>query len=326
MNVVDERGRRLSEVKDELSAVVERAPSARKAEVAALLRFAGGVRIVGEKIVVDAEVDHGPTAQRLGAALYELFGSAPALHTPRGGSGGRTLHLVRVTHRAEDLARRAGLIDRRGMPVRGMPAHVVGGTRGDNEAAWRGAILAAGTLTFSGQRQGITVICPGMEAGLALVGLARRLGVAAQRREIRGQECVVVRAEEDVSALLAQIGAPRSSDSWTNRRHRLPKAQMRMVASATFESANAKRAAAAAARATARVRRALEILGDNAPNHLAAVGHLRLQHPDVPLLELGRLADPPMSKDAVAGRIRRLVGLADRTASKAGLPDTSSAA
>jgi len=44
------------------------------------------------------------------------------------------------------------------------------------------------------------------------------------------------------------------------------------------------------------------------------------------LLELGRLADPPMSKDAVAGRIRRLVGLADRTANKAGVPDTSSAA
>ncbi len=322
---MDERGRRLSEVKDELSAVVERAPSARKAEVAALLRFAGGVRIVGEKIVVDAEVDHRPTAQRLSAALYELFGSAPALHTPRGDSGGRTLHLVRVTHRAEDLARQTGLIDRRGMPVRGMPAHVVRGTRGDNEAAWRGAILAAGALTTSGQRQGLTVRCPGMEAGLALVGLARRLGVAAQRREIRGQECVVVRADDDVSALLSQIGAPRSSDSWTNRRHRIPQAQMR-AASATFESANATRAAAAAARATGRVRRALEILGDTAPDHLAAVGQLRLQHPDVPLLELGRLADPPMSKDAVAGRIRRLVGLADRTASKAGLPDTSSAA
>lgn len=43
------------------------------------------------------------------------------------------------------------------------------------------------------------------------------------------------------------------------------------------------------------------------------------------LEELGRLADPPMTKDAVAGRIRRLLSMADRKAKVEGIPDTESA-
>ena len=41
--------------------------------------------------------------------------------------------------------------------------------------------------------------------------------------------------------------------------------------------------------------------------------------------QLGRLADPPMTKDAVAGRIRRLLSMADRKAKVDGIPDTESA-
>jgi len=35
-------------------------------------------------------------------------------------------------------------------------------------------------------------------------------------------------------------------------------------------------------------------------------GRLRLEHPQASLEQLGALADPPMTKDAVAGRLRRL--------------------
>ena len=42
------------------------------------------------------------------------------------------------------------------------------------------------------------------------------------------------------------------------------------------------------------------------------------------LEELGALADPPLTKDAIAGRIRRLVAMADRRAAELGIPDTES--
>ena len=40
------------------------------------------------------------------------------------------------------------------------------------------------------------------------------------------------------------------------------------------------------------------------------------------LEELGQLADPPLTKDAIAGRIRRLLAMADRRAADQGIPTT----
>jgi hypothetical protein len=78
---------------------------------------------------------------------------------------------------------------------------------------------------------------------------------------------------------------------------------------------NRQRAAAAGLTAAARIRAALTVLGDDAPAHLLDTGRLRLTHPHATLEQLGALAAPPMTKDAIAGRIRRLIALADtRTA------------
>ena len=68
--------------------------------------------------------------------------------------------------------------------------------------------------------------------------------------------------------------------------------------------------------------RALEILGDEVPDHLAAAGKLRVEHKQAGLEELGALSDPPLTKDAIAGRIRRLLAMADKRASELGIPDT----
>ena len=55
-----------------------------------------------------------------------------------------------------------------------------------------------------------------------------------------------------------------------------------------------------------------------------AWGTLRLAHKQASLEELGQLADPPMTKDAVAGRIRRLLAMADKRAVELGVPGTES--
>ena len=64
---------------------------------------------------------------------------------------------------------------------------------------------------------------------------------------------------------------------------------------------------------------------DDAPEHLKDAGKLRLKYRQASLEELGALADPPLTKDAIAGRIRRLLALADKRARELGIPDTESA-
>ncbi len=309
-------------VKDELSRLTVTKPCCRKAEVSAMLRFAGGLHIVGGRIVVEAELDTGAAARRLRREIAEVFGqvSEVAVLAPGGLRRGNR-YVVRVVKDGEALARQTGLLDGRGRPVRGLPPQVVSGSTCDAEAAWRGAFLAHGSLTEPGRSSSLEVTCPGPEAALALVGAARRLGIQAKAREVRGVDRVVVRDGDAISALLTRLGAHDSVLAWEERRMRR---EVRATANrlANFDDANLRRSARAAVAAGARVKRALEILGEEIPDHLASAGQLRLEHSQASLEELGQLADPPLTKDAVAGRIRRLLAMADKRASDMGLPST----
>ncbi len=133
----------------------------------------------------------------------------------------------------------------------------------------------------------------------------------------------MVRDGDAISALLTRMGAHEAVLTWEERRMRR---EVRATANrlANFDDANLRRSARAAVAASARVERALEILGDDAPEHLLVAGRLRLEHGQASLEELGQRADPPMTKDAVAGRIRRLLAMADKRAKDLGIPDTES--
>nr|WP_225983999.1 DNA-binding protein WhiA [Epidermidibacterium keratini] len=312
------------DVKAELCQVEVKKTGERKAEVATVLRLAGGLHLVGGRIVIEAELDTGAAARRLHRDIVDLFGITPDVQMMSGGNlrkGSR--FLVRVPNDGDSLARQTGLVDQRGRPARGLPPAVVAGGIGECEAAWRGAFLAHGSLTEPGRSASLEVTCPGNEAALALVGAARRLGIAAKAREVRGADRVVIRDGDAIAAMLTRMGAHQSVLVWEERRMRR---EIRSSANrlANFDDANLRRSARAAVAASARVERALAILGDDVPDHLLFAGKLRLEHRQASLEELGQLADPPMTKDAVAGRIRRLLALADKRAQDEGIPDTES--
>jgi len=132
---------------------------------------------------------------------------------------------------------------------------------------------------------------------------------------------VVVRDGEAIRAMLTAIGATGTATEWEQLRQRreVRAGVNRLV---NFDDANLRRSAQAAVAACARVERALEILGDDTPDHLRQAGELRLAHRDASLDELGHHADPPLTKDAVAGRIRRLLAMADKRAEQEGIPGT----
>ena len=125
--------------------------------------------------------------------------------------------------------------------------------------------------------------------------------------------------DAQVVALLERIGAAAGARGWQQS---APPPARRPPSAVGFDGANLQRAAAAGLTAAARVRAALAVLGEDAPAHLLDTGRLRLAHPQATLEQLGAWADPPMSKDAVAGRIRRLLALADARAAATGRPPT----
>ncbi|WP_434811587.1 DNA-binding protein WhiA [Microbacterium sp. bgisy189] len=314
-----------ADVKTELAAVRDPRPTARVAELTAVLRFAGGLHSIAGRVAVEAEVDSDVLARRVARDLMEIYGVRPELARVQASGGRAGGHFaVRVIDGGETLARQTGLLDQRRRPVRGLPNRLTTGNRGDLAAIWRGAFLAAGSLSEPGRSAALEISCPSAEAGMALVGAAHRLGISAKAREVRGVPRVVVRDGEAIRQTLAEMGAAKTASAWEEMRQRreVRAGVNRLV---NFDDANLRRSAQAAVAACARVERALEILGDEVPDHLKQAGDLRLAHRDASLDELGHHADPPLTKDAVAGRIRRLLAMADKKAAAEGLPDTESA-
>lgn len=298
-----------AELHRELGAVRDERPAVRHAGVVAQLRLAGDVTTAGGRAVVRAEFPAPELAVRLRRDLVELYGHAAARTDVVSASGRPLRYLVRVTGNGSDLARATGLVDRLGRPVLGLPPAVVGGGAAVAAGVWRGALLARGRVVRPAGRTRIQVTCPGPAVVLALVGAARSLGVLAAGHETATEHRVVVRDPESVETLLRAVGAAGVAD--VLRRCAEVASPAPPPPSASLESVNARRAAEAADRTTARVRWALDVLGPEAPPHLRAAGLLRVEHATLSLSRLGLLADPPLSKDAVAGRLRRLVAFAE---------------
>lgn len=311
-----------ADVKEELAQLAVTKTTVRAAELATVLRFAGGLHLISGRVAVEIEVDAPAIARRVRKDLAELYGmrSDAAVMSPSGIRKTPT-YLVRVLEGGETLARQTGLLDARRRPVRGLPNRLTTGTKEELAAVWRGAFLAHGSLTDPGRSAALEISCPGNESAMALVGAAGRLGIAVKAREVRGVHRVVIRDGDKISQMLRTMGAERTVEEWESLRQRR---EVRATANrlVNFDDANLRRSAQAAVAACARVERALEILEDDLPDHLRYAGQLRLSHRDASLDELGHFADPPMTKDAVAGRIRRLLAMADKRAEHLGIPGT----
>lgn len=294
------------------------------AEVATLLRFCGGLHLISGRIAIEVELSESELARRLSRILGEVFSAKSEISVINATSKRDKGYLLRVPGHGELLARQTGLIDVKGKPVRGLPANLVSSTLEEAVSAWRGAFMASGVLSDPSKLVSLEVVAPTNEAAMALVGLARRLDVTAKTREVRSTHRVMVREPESIATMMRLLGAEETWQKWEDvrikRGNQMPNQRL-----ANFDDANLRRSAQAAVAAGARVQRALEILGDDVPAHLKYAGELRLEHQNASLDELGRLASPPMTKDAIAGRIRRLLAMADKTAEERGIPDTEEA-
>jgi DNA-binding protein WhiA len=311
-----------ADVKDELTNVEADKTTVRAAELAAILRFSGGLHMISGRIAVESELDTPELARRVRKDVAELYGVRSDVSVISASGLRRTnQYLVRILDGGETLARQTGLLDARRRPIRGLPNKLTTGSREELAAVWRGSFLAHGSLTDPGRSAALEVTCPGNESAMALVGAAGRLGIAAKAREVRGVHRVVIRDGDAISAMLEAMGATNTVQRWEELRQRR---EVRATANrlVNFDDANLRRSAQAAVAACSRVERALEILGDEVPEHLRYAGELRLSFRDSSLDELGHHADPPMTKDAVAGRIRRLLAMADKRAIDLGIPGT----
>ena len=311
--------------KDELSHIRSRMLSSVIAEVSTMFRFAGGLQIANGKVALHAELSHPGSAKHLWDLAAQAFSVEPELLTVSSSMRQNPLSSSASPATESGVARRLGLLDTYGRPVRGLPPSIVGGSKADGAAAWRGAFLARGSLLEPGRNASLEVVCPSLESAYALGGLARRMEISYRARESRGAHRVDIREGDAIAEMLTRMGANDAVIRWEELRveREVHGSANRL---ANFDDANMRRSADAAVVAVIRVKRAFEILGEDVPENLREAGEFRIKYPEDSLNLLGERLSPPATKDAVAGRLRRLNTMADKRAAELGVPSTLEAA
>lgn len=310
------------DLRRELAGVEVTRACCRKAEFAAVARL-GGRMVTGPKgDVLLIEVSDPLTASRLRRTALEVFGHRAAVTPSQLHPEDSWLVSFLAGTPSERMAVQCGLRDRQGRLARGLSPEAVGSRPCDAVAVLRGALLAAGQLAVGSRSPDLAMQMPNAEVVMALNVVCRRLRVPVRSRETRGQ--LVMSFDEDgTRAVLSLVGADITALRWAELRTRQlvrrPDGR-RMV---NFDEANARRSSEAAEQAARRVERALVILGDEVPTHLLVAGKLRCEFRQESLEQLAKRMPEPTTKDGIAGRLRRLLALADRRADELGIPDTT---
>lgn len=274
------------------------APLGGRAEVLAELGTLVALASDAEGVVVTGS---GPTARRTHRLVVTLTGSTPEITVAApAGPPRRPTYRVRVP--VALLAAAVG---------RGDPGERPGGAAGAGALAaarWRGALLAAGSLSAPGRAPHLEVAVrdPVLAARLA-EDLGRALPGAHASYDA-GRQRLVVKSGETVGDLLARTGATSAFLAFDDRRLRRQLRDDAMRA-ANADAANLRRAAEAAAERIATIEGIVARDGwDGIPEPLRAVALARLANPEASLAELAELLD--LGRSTVHRRLRALERLA----------------
>jgi cell division protein WhiA len=298
-------------VRQELARLPLGTDAAVRAELSAIVRFAGTLAVHGgdpPTTTIEVASSSGAVARRTYALVQRRYGDRPELlvRAP-GGVRRRSTYGVRLTVDARHVVRDLEVVDADGRPAEQLPPFP---DRGAAVAFVRGALLASGSISSPGRPAHLEIVAssPGSAGELARLVTTLLDGSATASGDERPR--MVVKSGATIGELLALVGATGAFLTLDERRLRR---ELRSDANrlANADAANLKRTIEAAAAQVRAVEAAIEAVGwDALDDDLRVVALARLANPAASLAELGELADPPIGKAAVHRRLRRLERLA----------------
>ena len=301
-----------SDARSELAALVPERRCDRLAEISALFHTAGAVHLLGRgALAFHLDLAESSVARRAFAVLRSLRVDSE-IRTYRRHAfdrGARTQLLVEGSPHTIEVLTEAGVLGREGLPLDRPPGRVV--ARACCRSAYlRGAFLGGGSL--SGPRSPHLEVRTPLHAGAAFVrSVASAAGVRMRVIDRDSHSAAYAKSWDAIEAFLSVAGA---TETVLALEERALVAGLRADANrlANADHANLVRQSRSA---RTQLEAARTLLESGALEHLAptlqGAAELRLRHPSLSLRELAARADPPVTKAAMAGRLARLVELAD---------------
>ena len=179
------------------------------------------------------------------------------------------------------------------------------------QAFVRGAFLAAGSVTDPTKGYHFEVVCAcDLHARLLLQSI-QSFGLHPKLIERKKYYVVYIKDGSEIVDILNVMGAHNSLMNMENVRI-LKDISNRVNRRNNCDTSNIKKTVNAAQKCVKDILYIEETKGlAYLPSHLKEIAMLRVEQPDMPLVELGRCLDPPLGKSGVNHRLRKISEIAD---------------
>ncbi len=281
----------------------------RKAELSALLRAEGVLHLQGgERLALHTESESAAVARAIIHLCNESFGCRPDLSVQR---------LPRLRNHAcyclsfyegdnlLQILNELEIVDGHGRPLDGLPQRLLR-KRCCKQAYLRGIFLGCGFLGDLRRNRHLELNLSNEELAVRLIALLEELGINARLSKRRFSWVVYMKSKDSILGFLAAIGAHST----------VLRAESGLIFSeirgevnrlVNCETANLKKTARAAQERIREIKKMEELGGlRSLPPSLREIADLRIKYPHLSLSELGKKADPPLSKAAVQHRLERI--------------------
>lgn len=300
-----------TDVKDELSRIEPVCSHCDKATLAALVRIDGTLYFSGKgrfRLEIDTEI---PSVARL---IIKLIHTQYRLHTEltvrRNVLHKTPNYLITVPGqpRLEGALRELGVLGDAGFET-GLPERLV--SKDCCIASYlRGIFLGSGFISDPRGDFHFEMTVEYEDLANAILGLLEERGIAARVLSRRNSFIIYIKSGTVITEFLALVGAHHGALVMENARV-VKSVRNDVNRRVNAELANQAKSTAASVKQIMNIRKVVDHYGmDNIPPALQSFIKLRLANPDVSLKELGEKSDPPLSKSAMAHRVKRIEEMA----------------
>lgn len=298
-----------SEVKDELSRVRPTCSLCDKSELSALIRIEGTLSISEDGPRLELATETASVARTAIRLLHGVYSLKTDLTVRR--SILHKTHNYLITAPAQpgltDALHDMGILGTAGFEG-GIKRELV--ERGCCAGAYlRGAFLSGGYIADPRGDFHFELAAASEELIQACLDLMDEHGIKARYIRRHNMYTIYIKGVDQIIAFLAFVGAHQSALAIENVRV-IKSVRNDTNRRVNAEIANQVKTSNASMQQIEQIRRLVDQYGiDAIPASLQEVAALRLRNPDASIKELGELADPPLSKNAVYHRLRRIAQL-----------------
>lgn len=193
-----------------------------------------------------------------------------------------------------------------------MKEDIINEKREENlRAIIRGLFLGSGSINNPENKYHLEIVFKQEKNINEIIYILKKLGINIKRMETKNKYSIYIKDGEEISKFLALIGANKAVMKFEDVRiQKEMKGKVNRLVNC--ETANLNKTINASIEQIAAIRKLQETGKFNKLNdNLKEIANLRLENPDMPLVDLGKLLKNPVGKSGVNYRLKKIMEIAN---------------